>query len=270
MINANQTADNYWFRVQPGTDCGGNAILDAGIPIGAILHYENAPDTNPNSTGVTMRTACVDETNLVPFVPNSVPTSLVPSAEMKLNHTQDVNDNFLFRWTIDGSPIIVDWNNPSLKKALAGTDVNGTNANVFEMTSSNWYFWWIQTTTFIALPHPIHLHGHDFYILGKGSGTWDGSTTGLNFANPTRRDTATLPPGGYLLLAFPADNPGLWVMHCHIAWHAAQGLSVQFLERKSEIKGAIGDTSGFQQGCSEWGDYWKPGNHPYEQTDSGI
>lgn len=59
-------------------------------------------------------------------------------------------------------------------------------------------------------------------------------------------------------------------MHCHIAWHASQGLSVQFLERKSEIGGAIGSVSDFNQGCSEWNDYWKPGNHPYNQTDSGI
>jgi hypothetical protein len=79
-----------------------------------------------------------------------------------------------------------------------------------------------------------------------------------------------LPSGGYLLLAFPADNPGLWVMHCHIAWHASQGLSVQFLERKGEIKEAIRDYSGLTQGCSEWDDYWQPGKHPYNQTDSGI
>ncbi|KAF2255604.1 multicopper oxidase [Trematosphaeria pertusa] len=270
VINANQTADNYWFRVSVGTDCGSNDMVGKDIPLGAILQYDGAPDGNPTSTGVTMRTSCNDETNLVPFVPNSVPTDIVPQAEMQLNHHQDATDNFLFRWTIDGSPIIVDWNQPSLQTALEGSSTFGNNSNVYEMPSSNWYFWWIQTTSFIAIPHPIHLHGHDFYILGSGAGTWDGSTAGLNFANPTRRDTATLPGGGYLLLAFPADNPGLWVMHCHIAWHASQGLSVQFLERKTEIKGAIGSTAAFDQGCNEWDDYWFPGNHPYNQTDSGI
>lgn len=270
MINANQTVDNYWFRVSVGTDCGSNAMTSTNIPLGAILQYEGASDSNPSSTGVTMRTSCDDETNLVPHVPNSVPTSLVPSGQMDLNHTQDASSNFLFRWTIDGSPIIVDWNTPSLETALAGSTSFGNNSNVYEMPSDKWYFWWIQTTTFIALPHPIHLHGHDFYILGSGPGVWDGSSTGLNFANPTRRDTATLPAGGYLLIAFPADNPGMWVMHCHIAWHAAQGLSVQFLERQSEIKNKIGDIGEFEKGCNEWNDYWENGDHPYEQTDSGI
>jgi hypothetical protein len=59
-------------------------------------------------------------------------------------------------------------------------------------------------------------------------------------------------------------------MHCHIAWHASQGLSVQFLEREGQIKGAIGNVDGYNQGCKEWNDYWEPGNHPYNQTDSGI
>jgi hypothetical protein len=270
VINANQTVDNYWFRVSVGTDCGSNAMTGTGIPLGAILQYEGVSGSSPNSTGVQMRTSCVDETNLVPFVPNSVPTNIVPQAEMKLNHTQDANDNFLFRWTIDGSPLVVDWDTPSLQTALTPSGTFGENSNVYEMNSSNWYFWWIQTISSIPLPHPIHLHGHDFYILGSGGGTWDGSTDGLNFQNPTRRDTATMPAGGYLLIAFPADNPGLWVMHCHIAWHAGQGLSVQFMERRSEIRGSIGNLGEFDKGCDEWDDYWVPGGHPYNQTDSGI
>lgn len=207
VINANQTVDNYWFRVAIGS-CSDNAMLDTNIQLGAILHYDGAPDSNPTSAATKPRPSCDDEKNLVPFVPNSVPKDLVPQTEMALNHSQDANDNFLFRWTIDGTPLIVNWDTPSLQTAMTSSNDFGEFSNVYEMNSTNWYFWWIQTTTFIALPHPIHLHGHDFYILGSGRGTWDGSRTGLNFENPTRRDTALLPAGGYLLLAFPADNPG--------------------------------------------------------------
>jgi hypothetical protein len=59
-------------------------------------------------------------------------------------------------------------------------------------------------------------------------------------------------------------------MHCHIAWHASQGLALQFLERKGEILNVIGDVSGGITGCNEWDGYWFPGNHPYNMTDSGI
>jgi hypothetical protein len=78
-----------------------------------------------------------------------------------------------------------------------------------------------------------------------------------------------MPAAGYLLVAFPADNPGLWIMHCHIGWHAGEGLSVQFLEQSGSISAAIGDTSALKSGCSEWNNYWS-GPHPYGQTDSGL
>ncbi|KAJ4367277.1 laccase, multicopper oxidase, benzenediol:oxygen oxidorectuctase [Neocucurbitaria cava] len=276
VINANQTVDNYWFRVSPGTACSRNAIVNAGVQIGAILHYDGASNANPTSTtSVTMRTTCTDESpsNLVPFVPNTVPSSVAGSAgQLDLTNFQDPNQNNLFRWLIDGSPHIVDWNKPTLKTVLAGSTNFPNNSNVHEMSTDGWYLWWVQSEATIQLPHPIHLHGHDFYVVGSGNGVWDGSTTGLNFNNPTRRDTAILPPGGYLLLAFPADNPGMWLMHCHIAWHVSQGFSLQFMERRSEVAGKIGDTSGLTQGCTEWDSYWYPGNpqKPYSQTDSGL
>jgi hypothetical protein len=45
---------------------------------------------------------------------------------------------------------------------------------------------------------------------------------------------------------------------------------MQFLERKGEIQAAIGSTADFKKGCDEWDGYWFDGNHPYNQTDSGL
>ncbi len=56
----------------------------------------------------------------------------------------------------------------------------------------------------IAKPHPIHLHGHDFLVLGSSdSGTFNLATdqSKLNFVNPVRRDVAML-PAGWLVIAF--------------------------------------------------------------------
>ncbi|KAF2733177.1 hypothetical protein EJ04DRAFT_277551 [Polyplosphaeria fusca] len=273
IINANQTVGNYWMRVMIGTACGNNKILDANLPnIGAILSYSGAESGNPTTSGVTMRTGCDDEalSNLVPFVKNDVPKSVVPT-ELDLNNLPQTPPENLFRWTIDDSSHVVDWNEPTLEVALGEGNDFGNNSNVYTIpTKDNWYMWWIQTRSNIPLPHPIHLHGHDFYILGTGGGVWDGDTSKLKFDNPPRRDTATLPGGGYLLLAFPADNPGTWVMHCHIAFHASQGLSLQFLEQRGSIKSTIGNLDEFNKGCKEWNEYWVPGNHPYNQTDSGL
>lgn len=69
--------------------------------------------------------------------------------------------------------------------------------------------------------HPMHLHGHVFWVLAEGTGVWDGTV--VRPENPQRRDVQMLQGGtkaapGYLVLEFEADNPGVWPMHCHIAW----------------------------------------------------
>jgi hypothetical protein len=89
----------------------------------------------------------------------------------------------------------------------------------------------------------------------------------LNFVNPPRRDVAMLPSSGYLVLGFLTDNPGAWLMHCHIAWHVAQGLAVQFLERKSEIAGIM-DLTVLDPLCAAWDDWYA--TSPYKKTDSGL
>jgi len=65
------------------------------------------------------------------------------------------------------------------------------------------------------LSHPIHLHGHNMFVLDVGEGSWDGTTV-INPANPQRRDVQLLPSNGYMVLQITADNPGAWPLHCHI------------------------------------------------------
>lgn len=66
----------------------------------------------------------------------------------------------------------------------------------------------------------MHLHGHEFYILASGKGIFNESVlTSANLINPTRRDVVTMPgsfptsnvTGGYIVIAFPLNNPGVWV-----------------------------------------------------------
>ena len=91
----------------------------------------------------------------------------------------------------------------------------------------------------------------------------------LKLDNPPRRDVALLPRNGFLVLAFRADNPGTWLMHCHIVGHAARGLALQILERRHEAErifqksGSAGVAKGI---CARWkkwvGDCnnWWPGD----------
>ncbi|KAF9701563.1 hypothetical protein EKO04_000440 [Ascochyta lentis] len=120
----------------------------------------------------------------------------------------------------------------------------------------------------MPIPHPIHLHGRDFYILAQAAGATYSSSTLLNLTNPPRRDVATLPASGYLVIAFYTDNPGAWLMHCHIGWHVAEGLAVQFVERQSEIS-ALLDTAEIKSTCAAW-DKFNTSTLNIEQDDSGV
>jgi FtsP/CotA-like multicopper oxidase with cupredoxin domain len=63
--------------------------------------------------------------------------------------------------------------------------------------------------------HPIHLHGHVFRVLTREG-------------RPTRhrewRDTVLLPPRSRAEIAFVADNPGNWMLHCHVLEHQHAGM----------------------------------------------
>ena len=127
---------------------------------------------------------------------------------------------------------------------------------------------------FPVVAHPIHLHGHDFALLAQSEQPYNKSTAVIKRDNPPRRDVALLPAGGYMIIAFKIDNPGVWLMHCHIAWHASSGLAMQILENTKRI--VLHNEKALQETCKNW-DYWMANDrakycsawHPF-QDDSGI
>ncbi|KAK1625520.1 Cupredoxin [Colletotrichum phormii] len=92
--------------------------------------------------------------------------------------------------------------------------------------------------------HSFLLHGHHFQSLYRGeeeSGTFaDSNMTESDFpAVPMRRDTLVLWPDGNIVLRFKADNPGVWLFHCHIEWHVTSGLLATFVEAPLEIQKSL-------------------------------
>ena len=57
-------------------------------------------------------------------------------------------------------------------------------------------------------------------------------------------------------------------MHCHVAWHASQGLALQFVERGSEVTAMIQDKMQIDDTCAAYNA--DTPNQYYGQTDSGI
>ncbi|XP_028792708.1 laccase-5 [Neltuma alba] len=75
--------------------------------------------------------------------------------------------------------------------------------------------------------HPIHLHGYDFYIVAQGFGNFDPKkdTSKFNLVDPPMRNTVGVPVNGWAVIRFVADNPGAWIMHCHLDVHITWGLA---------------------------------------------
>ncbi|MCB5170031.1 multicopper oxidase family protein [Streptomyces bambusae] len=93
-----------------------------------------------------------------------------------------------YDWAFDGAPYTAD----RLHPVKAGERVR----LVFANSTSMW--------------HPLHLHGHTFALANVPGGV--------------RKDTAVVLPNGTLTVDFDADNPGLWMIHCHNVYHAEAGM----------------------------------------------
>ncbi|XP_068658353.1 laccase-1 [Aristolochia californica] len=90
----------------------------------------------------------------------------------------------------------------------------------------------LQDTGFInAENHPIHIHGHNFFVVGSGFGNFDADRDPANYnlIDPPERNTVAVPSGGWAALRLKADNPGVWFIHCHLEAHTTWGLAMAFI-----------------------------------------
>lgn len=176
IIEANQTAGNYWFRadVPAGGGCGTN---DNPNGIKAIIHYSNATNSNPTSTAWPTTGDNEDRCNDESFQSNKLEPywdSFVPSDPLTAKPAfLDVQaasagvafeDNTpIFRWTVNLTSIHVDWDRPILEYVQEGNTSYPPAQNVISVPNTDWTYWVLQELAFtedipLNVPHPIHLH----------------------------------------------------------------------------------------------------------------
>lgn len=262
VVTADQTdATDFWMRAIPQSACSENDNED---DIRGIIYYGDSPGT-PTTSAYDYEDSCSDETdNIVPYVSKTVGSTASTTADEPV--AVGFNSENLFKWTLNSTTFVSEWEDPTLMKIMAGeTAFETSNAVVLLPNADEWVYVVISTT--LAVPHPIHLHGHDFYVLAQGTGTYTDGTTTLNLDNPPRRDTAMLPASGYLVLAFETNNPGAWLMHCHIGWHTSEGFAMQFVEQYDSIAGITSNDT-LTSNCESWTSHTEAVG--IEQDDSGV
>ncbi|KAF1833201.1 laccase precursor [Decorospora gaudefroyi] len=273
VFTANQAAGNYWFRAVANGLCQ-SANMREGR---SIFTYQGQTVAEPTTTGSAHPfTVCVDPPSAPKNAKNVPSTNFAAQAKnLPVGFGPIAAQGNLVLWTINGTSMIIDPGKPTLKYVAENNNNFPAAYNVVKVPStspSTWTYWVIQQAAGAPpVAHPIHLHGHDVYILGEGSGQFSAAAhfNQLTFTNPPRRDVATLRGGGWLVVAYPTDNPGAWLMHCHIAFHVGSGLSVQFLERQQQIP-LPAPNSEWYETCTNWANYKAGTSDVWPQDDSGL
>lgn len=150
------------------------------------------------------------------------------------------DNNSIPRACFNGKPY-VDQNVPTLYSVATTGDYN-TNPIVYGQTNpqivEKGAIVELVVNNLDAALHPFHLHGHQFQVIERpasGAGKWPGTTTPS--ASPASKDTIVVNGDSYAVIRFVADNPGVWLFHCHIEWHVEMGLTATIIEGPEELRG---------------------------------
>ena len=300
IIEANATFEhgtNFWMHAQY---CGEPGLLDSRI---GIVRYDAAntsdPYTPPDSEQ-HLDFGCDDPepSQLPPIVRQNVGAMANEMNKSDYLHIGLLNatwpgtpltDGPVFLWVLQNTPLYTNWSDPSVAKIANLTSdtafPNYTEPIELDFETGQWVYFAITSNFSVedvdpmrTMPpsvHPIHLHGHDFVVLAQGHGPFDANAVTPLLNNPARRDTANVPIGGWIWIAFQVDNPGAWLLHCHIAFHSSDGLALQYLEQPSKLRGLMDDAGvvgEFKDRCNAWTEWYDTVNIPANvtQADSGI
>lgn len=168
---------------------------------GIVLYTESPPENPPENPVFQAESAEFDPSNYGKPVANDVTAANQFDREFKMilgNEMGFYNGSFYYLWTINGEvyprvPTFVVKEGDRVK------------------------------TTFVNKSfgeHPMHLHGHHMTVLKKN---------GKKVKTPWLTDTLNILPGESYEVAFIADNPGMWMDHCHNLDHAATGMVLHLM-----------------------------------------
>ncbi|KAF8853475.1 hypothetical protein BDZ45DRAFT_706949 [Acephala macrosclerotiorum] len=269
-------ADSFWLRARMVTHCWKNPNLPGhgADEVKAILRYTSRTNSakgltsRPTSTAwsESMEVQCKDM-NTTTYVPAAFdPAPVVADHSYYLRSNLEIGDWRLERGFFNTSTFRPNLQQPTLHRTVDGLtshnetfdatrSTDGVNSacydqkNDFVIQHSGIKVVDLIIQNFDEGNHPMHLHGHKFWVLGQGHGMFPGyDKLGLSpegkgvleghhgvLGNLIRRDVATAEGFGWLALRFIADNPGVWAFHCHMAWHSEAGLVMQFISRVDQL-----------------------------------
>ncbi|KAK3330655.1 multicopper like protein [Apodospora peruviana] len=259
--NAGDVYSAYWMRSNLSAAC-----TPARQPLALAAVYYDKADTNKGPTSKPWNipdpgTCANDDLDTTePLFKMPLPTASTTQT-MAVELFKNASDVTL--WKFDGVSMRANYDNPVLLLANKGNFSYPTEWNVRNFYTNSSVRVIVNNKT--PASHPMHLHGHNFYVLHEGAGTWDGTTI-VRPTNPQRRDVQLVRPNGHLVLQFD-PQPGVWAFHCHVAWHASGGFFSSLVVQPEKVQ-AMHVPEKVQQTCRDWS-AWTSRN-VVDQIDSGT
>ncbi|GLB41428.1 putative multicopper oxidase family protein [Lyophyllum shimeji] len=220
VLTADQPVGNYWVRAMPNI---GSTTFDGGLN-SAVLRYAGAPNADPTTSQTGSNPML--ETDLHPLVNPAAPGQPVAGgADVDLNLAITF-DFASLKFSVNGAtfapptvPVLLQiMSGATTAQSLlpAGSVYTLPPNKVIELTIPGGA---------VGSPHPFHLHGHTFSVVRSAG------SSAYNYVNPVQRDVvSTGLAGDNVTIRFTTDNPGPWILHCHIDWHLEIGLAIVFAE----------------------------------------
>ncbi|KAK1751373.1 laccase-2 [Echria macrotheca] len=265
-IGPNENTPFYIRAQSPGAPCA-NTLQPKVKAVGYFNNPNVVPVDNPWPSFTQTVEVChnADLEDTVPLYPHTLPSA--PTLTETLEFTLGTNASGHFLFFVNGSAFRGNFNHPILLLSNLGNNSypNDPQWNVVNFGSNQVVRMVLYNQN--VRSHPMHLHGHNFFVekIGYNNETWDGTI--VRPTNPQRRDTQVVPAWGYMVISFEADNPGAWAFHCHVAWHVANGLYVTVLERPELIQ-QFTIPATVAQTCRQWWAYTN--TTVVDQIDSGL
>ncbi|KAI9572572.1 multi-copper oxidase laccase-like protein [Boletus coccyginus] len=240
ILVTNQTVGSYNVRAEMQAVCYKLPNPNLNTMVLGTLTYGAEPTTPTSldwSDGFPGLCLDLDSTMIVPAIPMNPP-----------NSTQLVLVSMSFQQTFEsgGTQVLAFVNNTSWESQTSdptllqfyqgGAQTSFDDSTQLVVVSDEISVIDLVLNNYDDASHPFHLHGHVFWVLGEGDGYYQPGISPISLTNPPRRDTLTLPAFGWVLIRFVTDNPGLWAFHCHIGWHMAAGLLMQFASLPSKVQ----------------------------------
>jgi FtsP/CotA-like multicopper oxidase with cupredoxin domain len=221
-----------WMRSDIDTNCLNLTWTNSHAM--AEIYYSNA---NKNALPTSTATAwssnnCRNDplSQTVPYWAETPPFSPAMTRNIVITLRVDATGHVVF--FVDGSSLRTNYDNPILLLTAMGNTSKPYSPewNIYDFGSNSSVRVIFQNT--YPMQHPMHLHGHNFWVLNEGVGTWDGTV--VNPSNPQRRYTHIIQPGSptaptYAVFEWNQDNPGIWPFHCHTSIHVSAGLYINVM-----------------------------------------